>query len=51
MPVIHSYYEEEEADVYFKDMKILFKETRVVERKFNEMPIRQGFVDYIAVKR
>ncbi|SHK34947.1 Methyltransferase domain-containing protein [Anaerocolumna jejuensis DSM 15929] len=51
MPVIHSYYEEEEADVYFKDMKILFKETRVVERIFEGIPIRQGFVDYIAVKR
>lgn len=50
IPVIHSYFEESEADKYFEDMKILYKECRVVERIFEGERIRQGFVDYIVEK-
>lgn len=50
IPVIHSYFEESEADKYFEDMKILYKESRVLERFFEGERIRQGFVDYIVEK-
>ncbi len=50
LPVIHSYYEEKEADTYFDDMEILYKENRVLERIFAGEKIRQGFVDYILKK-
>ncbi len=49
--VWHSFFNEDEADLYFEDMKILFKENRVLERLYQEKMIRQGFVDYIAEKR
>ncbi|AAK80483.1 ubiquinone/menaquinone biosynthesis C-methylase UbiE [Clostridium acetobutylicum] len=48
--VIHSYVSLEEADKYFKDMKVLFKEDRVVERINDGLKIKQGYVDYIAEK-
>jgi ubiquinone/menaquinone biosynthesis C-methylase UbiE len=48
--VIHSYYDIDEADAYFSDMKILYKENRVIERMYEGKKIRQGFVDYIAQK-
>jgi 2-polyprenyl-3-methyl-5-hydroxy-6-metoxy-1,4-benzoquinol methylase len=47
-PVIHSYYEKDEPDDYFKNMKIVFKENRIVERIYDGKKIRQGFIDYIA---
>ncbi|WP_379153426.1 class I SAM-dependent methyltransferase [Paenibacillus sp. sgz5001063] len=50
-PVIHSYYEEDEPDVYFENMEILYKESRVLERIFEGQRIRQGFVDYIVKKK
>jgi len=50
-PVIHSYYEPNEADIYFEDMEVLFKEDRVLERIYEGDRIRQGFVDYILRKR
>ncbi|MFW2490459.1 class I SAM-dependent methyltransferase [Clostridium chromiireducens] len=50
MPVIHSYFEEDEPDIYFKDMKILCKESRVIERIYQGEKIKQGFVDYIVKK-
>lgn len=50
IPVIHSYFEESEADKYFEDMKILYKENRVLERIFEGEMIRQAFVDYIVEK-
>ena len=50
LPVIHSYFEECEAEKYFEDMKILYKENRVLERIFEGEKIRQGFVDYILKK-
>jgi ubiquinone/menaquinone biosynthesis C-methylase UbiE len=50
LPVIHSYYEEHEPDRFFADMKILYKESRVLERIYEGKQIRQGFVDYIVKK-
>ncbi|MFZ5966925.1 MAG: class I SAM-dependent methyltransferase [Bacillota bacterium] len=51
IPVIHSYFEEHEADRFFDDMEILYKEDRVLERIFEGERIRQGFIDYIVKKR
>lgn len=50
IPVIHSYFEECEPDKYFENMKILYKENRVLERIYEGEKIRQGFVDYIVKK-
>jgi SAM-dependent methyltransferase len=50
IPVIHSYYEENEPDPLFKDMYKLYKEDRVLERIYQNKRIRQGFVDYILRK-
>ncbi|MNW11499.1 hypothetical protein D3C71_2089730 [compost metagenome] len=49
--VIHSYYEHGEADYLFEDMEVLYKEDRVLERIFEGQKIRQGFVDYIVLKK
>lgn len=49
-PVIHSYYEHKEADKYFKDMELLYKEVRVLERIYEGKLIKQGFIDYILRK-
>ena len=49
-PVIHSYFEVDEAERYFKDMKILSKERRVLERIYEGDIIKQGFIDYIVKK-
>ncbi|MGL4373711.1 MAG: class I SAM-dependent methyltransferase [Turicibacter sp.] len=51
MQLIHSYFETNEADSYFDEMDIIYKETRVVERIYEGEKIKQGFVDYIAKKR
>lgn len=48
--VIHTYYKIEEAEAHFKDMKILFKENRVLERIYEGKKIRQGYIDYIVQK-
>ena len=48
--VIHSYFEESEADCYFKEMDIIYKENRVLERIYEGEKIRQGFVDYVVKK-
>lgn len=45
-PVIHSYYDFNEADVYFKDLEFVIKETRTIERIFEGNKIKQGFIDY-----
>ncbi|WP_252247058.1 class I SAM-dependent methyltransferase [Clostridium sp. ZBS4] len=50
IPIIHSYFEECEPDQYFKDMEIIYKENRVLERMYEGEIIRQGYVDYIAKK-
>lgn len=49
-PVIHSYFDYDEADRYFEGMEILIKETRIIERIYEGERIRQGFVDYIVRK-
>ena len=46
-PVIHSYFDYDEADKYFEDMQFILKERRVVERVFEGEKIKQGFIDYI----
>ncbi|MDV3425788.1 MAG: SAM-dependent methyltransferase, partial [Bacillota bacterium] len=43
-------FDECEPDKYFQDMKILYKESRVLERIYEGEKIRQGFVDYIFKK-
>ncbi|AIQ22424.1 class I SAM-dependent methyltransferase [Paenibacillus sp. FSL H7-0737] len=48
--VIHSYYDYDEADSMFSDMQLIYKEDRVLERKFEGEWIRQGFIDYIYEK-
>lgn len=48
--VLHSYYDIDEADVYFEGMDIIRKENRILERIFEGERIRQGYVDYIAEK-
>lgn len=48
--VIHSYYDYDEADSMFSDMQLIYKEDRVLERKFEGEWIRQGFIDYIYKK-
>lgn len=48
--VIHSYYDYNEADSMFDDMQLIYKEDRVLERRFEGEWIRQGFIDYIFKK-
>lgn len=48
--VIHTYYNIEEAETHFKDMHILLKENRVLERIHEGEKIRQGYIDYIVKK-
>lgn len=50
VPVIHSYFAEKEPEQYFREMQLLYKEDRVLERIFEGKQIRQGFVDYILKK-
>lgn len=49
-PVIHSYFRHIEADKYFGDMHLLYKEVRVLERIYEGKLIKQGFIDYILKK-
>lgn len=48
--VIHSYYDIHEAEAHFKDMNILFKENRILERIYEGKKIKQGYIDYIVKK-
>lgn len=48
--VIHTYYDILEAEKHFRDMRILFKENRILERIYEGKMIKQGYVDYIAQK-
>ena len=48
--VIHTYYDIEEGEKHFKDMNILFKENRILERLYEGKKIKQGYIDYIAQK-
>jgi len=49
--VIHTYYEIDEGEKHFQDMKVLFKENRVLERIFEGEKIKQGYIDYIVQKQ
>jgi ubiquinone/menaquinone biosynthesis C-methylase UbiE len=49
-PVIHAYFEYDEADEYLKDMTFVLKERRIIERIYEGKRIRQGFIDYIVRK-
>lgn len=48
--VIHTYYDIDEAEKHFEDMKILFKENRILERVYEGEKIKQGYIDYIVQK-
>jgi ubiquinone/menaquinone biosynthesis C-methylase UbiE len=48
--VIHTYYDINEAEKHFQDMKILFKENRIQERLYEGSMIKQGYIDYIVKK-
>ena len=54
-PNIDSYFEDEEADVFFSNFEILHKEKRIIERiPFHRTEGKkelQAFIDYIAKKR
>ncbi|VBB09123.1 methyltransferase type 11 [Lucifera butyrica] len=49
--VIHSYYDVMEAESYFKDMEILFKENRIINTVYEGQKMQQGYIDYIARKK
>ena len=48
--VIHTYYETNEGESHFKDMTILYKEDRVIERLYEGEMIKQAYIDYIVKK-
>lgn len=48
--VIHTYYDINEAEAHFENMKILYKEDRVIERIFEGEKVKQGYIDYIVQK-
>ena len=48
--VIHTYYDIDEAELHFKDMKVLFKENRILERIYEGKKVKQGDIDYIVEK-
>ena len=49
-PVIHSYFDFDEAEAYFSDMTFVTKERRIIERIYEGNRIKQGFIDYILRK-
>lgn len=49
--VIHSYFHIDEAEGYFDDMNILFKENRILESIYEGEKIKQGYIDYIVQKK
>ena len=49
--VIHTYYNIDEGEIHFQDMKILFKENRILERIFEGEKIKQVYIDYIVQKQ
>ena len=46
-PVIHSYFDYNEAEDYFGDYEFVLKEQRIIERIYKDQRIKQGFIDYI----
>ncbi len=49
-PVIHAYYDYDEADKMFAGMEFVNKERRIIERIYEGERIKQGFIDYIYKK-
>ncbi len=49
-PVIHSYFEYDEAEEYLMDLEFVMKERRIFERIFENRRIKQGYIDYILRK-
>lgn len=49
--VIHSYYEDVEADKYFNSFEIIRKEKRIIEQKIDEEDYKFVYIDYIARKK
>jgi ubiquinone/menaquinone biosynthesis C-methylase UbiE len=49
--VIHSYYDVDEAESYFENMKIIFKENRLLHTIQEDKKIKQGYIDYIIKKQ
>ncbi|MCG8568566.1 MAG: class I SAM-dependent methyltransferase [Spirochaetes bacterium] len=49
--VIHTYFEDEEAENLFPAGKIHYKEKRIVYRLFNNHPVKQVYLDYIIQKK
>jgi len=45
--VIHSYFDDSEADIYFQGCELIMKETRILNRIFDGQMIRKGYLDYI----
>jgi len=50
-PVIHSYYDHNEAESYFENFEFVLKERRIIERMYENERIEQGFIDYILRKK
>jgi ubiquinone/menaquinone biosynthesis C-methylase UbiE len=50
-PNIDSYFEDEEADVFFRSFEILHKEKRIIERITEGKKELQAYIDYIARKK
>jgi SAM-dependent methyltransferase len=49
--VIHTFHEDEEADVYFAHFTVLHKEKRILDRRWDDGDtVRQAYIDYIARK-
>lgn len=48
---IHTYYEDDEPDMYFKNFTILHKEKRIGDLLRNGRKERRAYLDYIAEKR
>lgn len=48
---IDSYFEDNEADVFFSNFEVIHKEKRIIERITEGEKIMQAFIDYIARKQ
>lgn len=46
-PVIHSYFDYDEAEALLTGTSFVLKERRIIERMYEGQRIKQGFVDYI----
>jgi len=46
--VIHAYFNDNEGDIYFDDMKMLAKQKRVGDLNIKGKMMKYGFIDYIA---